>query len=143
MHGTWDTCLIGKSIGSNVKTVAYEIIGTITPAQREQWTQASNPRDWANESYAIARAPGTKYCVIQGAFCNKPSGDVAIDANYVDTDGAIVRLQLAKAGARLAHLLNAALAGNRPVRDRECIGRSESLATRSCRRPEDRRRRRP
>jgi hypothetical protein len=75
---------------------------------KEQWTQASNPADWANESLAITRAARRRYCAQQGSSCSRPSGDLAIDAAYVQANQALVRQQLAKAGVRLAHLLETA-----------------------------------
>ncbi|GEP61950.1 hypothetical protein RSO01_91160 [Reyranella soli] len=52
----------------------------------------------------------TKYCVEQGGSCNLQPGSVRIDAAYVAANAPIVREQLQKAGVRLAHLLDAALA---------------------------------
>jgi hypothetical protein len=65
--------------------------------------------DWANESFAIAEQAQTKYCIRQGASCDHPSGKVKIDAAYVATNTPIIREKLQKSGARLAHLLDAAL----------------------------------
>jgi hypothetical protein len=69
----------------------------------------SDPKDWANESFAIAEQAQTKYCIRQGASCEQPAGKVTIDAAYVAVNAPIIRQQLQKAGVRLAHLLDAAL----------------------------------
>ena len=82
---------------------------SITPAKIQGWTQ-TEPKDWANESFAIAEQAQTKYCTRQGTSCNKPTGKVTIDAAYVAANTPIVREQLQKAGVRLAHMLDAALA---------------------------------
>jgi S1/P1 Nuclease len=68
-----------------------------------------DPKDWANESFAIAEQAQTKYCVRQGASCEQPTGKVTIDAAYVLAKTPIIREQLQKSGVRLAHLLDAAL----------------------------------
>jgi hypothetical protein len=90
-----------------VGQAATELIKTITPARIESWTH-SEPMDWANESFAIAEQPQTKYCIRQGTSCDQPAGKVTIDAAYVAVNTPIVREQLLKAGVRLAHLLDAA-----------------------------------
>jgi hypothetical protein len=69
----------------------------------------SDPKDWANESFAIAEQAQTKYCIRQGASRDQPAGKVQIDAAYVVVNTPIAREQLQKAGVRLAHLLYAAL----------------------------------
>jgi hypothetical protein len=78
---------------------------------REKWDAwaQSHPMDWANESFAIAEQAQTKYCIRLGASCEQPSGKVTIDAAYIRANSPIVREQLQKAGARLAHMLDAAL----------------------------------
>jgi hypothetical protein len=81
---------------------------SITAGKIEGWAH-SEPKDWANESFAIAEQAQTKYCIREGASCDKPNGKVAIDAGYVAANAPIVREQLQRAGVRLAHLLDAAL----------------------------------
>lgn len=109
MHTAWDACLVSKGLGSNTTKVAADILASLTPAMRTQWS-ASRPRDWANESFAIARHAETKYCVQQGRRCERAGGSVDIDAAYVRDNAVIVRERLARAGARLAHLLDSAFA---------------------------------
>jgi hypothetical protein len=106
MHSTWDTCLVNKAVGTNPAQAAATLIRTITPQLRAQWS-ASGPVDWANESYAIARAPTTKYCVMQGFSCVLPNPPkVRIDNAYLATNIPIVRERLQKAGVRLANQLD-------------------------------------
>ena len=108
-HAAWDSCLVVKAVGTDVADAATDLMKSITPAKIEKWTH-SDPVDWANESFAIAERPVTKYCVHQGASCELPSpAKVKIDAAYVEANVPIVREQLQKAGVRLAHLLDAAL----------------------------------
>jgi hypothetical protein len=108
LHSAWDTCLVVKAVGEDVDQAATELLKSITPAKIEGWTR-SEPKDWANESFAIAERAQTKYCIRQGASCDHPSGKVQIDAAYVAVNTRIVREKLQKSGVRLAHLLDAAL----------------------------------
>ena len=75
---------------------------------KTRWT-ASDPRDWANESFALAEAVKTGYCVVHGTSCDMPgSGHVTIDAGYLQANEPVVKEQLQKAGVRLARLLDIA-----------------------------------
>jgi hypothetical protein len=107
LHSAWDTCLVLRAVGEDVNEAATELMKTITPARIESWTH-SEPKDWANESFAMAEQAQTKYCIRQGASCEQPAGKVTIDAAYVVANAPIVREQLQKAGVRLAHLLDVA-----------------------------------
>jgi S1/P1 Nuclease len=108
LHAAWDTCLVLRAVGEDVNEAATELMKTITPAKIESWP-LSAPKDWANESFAIAEQAQTKYCIRQGASCDQSAGKVQIDSAYVAANVPIVREQLQKAGVRLAHLLDAAL----------------------------------
>ena len=108
LHSAWDTCLLLKAVGEDVSEAARSLIDSITPAMREQWT-ATEPRDWANESYAVATSPETRYCVQNAGSCDRPAGDVTIDAAYVAASTIVIRERLQKAGVRLADLLDAAM----------------------------------
>ena len=48
LHLAWDNCLVLAAIGPDVSEAGSDLIDSITPAMREQWT-ASDPLDWANE----------------------------------------------------------------------------------------------
>jgi hypothetical protein len=109
MHAAWDACLVAKTLGRDVVQAATTITTSVTPALRKSWS-VSGPRDWANESYAIARNARTKYCVPHGGACARPTGNVTIDAAYLRDNAAVVRERLARAGARLARLLDSAFA---------------------------------
>jgi S1/P1 Nuclease len=112
LHAAWDTCLVLNAVSPDPSAAATDILNSLTPAMKEQWTQASNPRDWATESFAITKVASTKYCVQQGSSCNRPIGDITIDSEYIQANTPIIRQQLTKAGVRLAHMLNTALAGD-------------------------------
>jgi hypothetical protein len=79
----------------------------IAPELQERWL-ASEPRDWANESYAISEAAKTGYCAMHGTSCDMPAGSVTIGADYLDANEPVVKEQLQKAGVRLARVLDVA-----------------------------------
>ena len=108
LHSAWDTCLVLAAVPEDVDDAARDLMKSITPAKIEKWTH-SDAKDWANETFAIAVRPQTKYCVEQGGSCNLEPGSVKVDAAYIAANGPVVREQLQKAGVRLAHLLDAAL----------------------------------
>jgi hypothetical protein len=92
----------------DVADAVDELEDAITPEMITQWA-ASDPREWANESFAIAEAAKTGYCVLHGESCDLPnSAHVTIAAAYLETNKPVVRQQLQKAGARLARILDAA-----------------------------------
>ena len=55
LHSTWDTCLVEDAVGADFAAATTELIDGITPEMITKWS-ASDPRDWANESFAIAEA---------------------------------------------------------------------------------------
>jgi len=62
-----------------------------------------------DESFDIAVAASTRYCLQSASSCDLPVGSVAVGAEYVRVNVPILREQVAKAGVRLAHLLETAL----------------------------------
>jgi hypothetical protein len=107
LHATWDNCLVLYAVGPDASDAAADLLGEIAPEMRARWN-ASEPRDWANESFAIAEAVSTGYCVMQEARCAPPGGSVTASREYLEADQPIVREQLKKAGVRLARVLDAA-----------------------------------
>lgn len=108
LHSAWDTCLVAAAVGNNVEDAASNLLTTTTQEQIQEWTQ-SDPKQWANESFNIAKNLQTNYCVNHGFSCDPPSGSIKINQAYVDANVPIVKEQLQKAGIRLAHLLDKAL----------------------------------
>jgi hypothetical protein len=131
LHSAWDSCLLKQavSITSNASGVQLEqqlaaavaqLEQEITDANRADWITTGSV-DWANESLTVAEAPATGYCVKTADLCAYEAGNVAldvgeaektvtIDAAYVAMSTPIVRDRLKRAGVRLAHLLDEALA---------------------------------
>jgi hypothetical protein len=99
---------VTKAVGANVGEPASELMKSITPANVQSWTQ-TEPKDWANEPFAFAdrRKPNTAR---DRGVLRQAGGRVTIDAAYVQANAPIVREQLQKAGVRVGHMLDAALA---------------------------------
>lgn len=108
LHSTWDSCLVEKALGPDATDAVDELIDEITPQMITKWN-ASDPMDWANESFAIAEAAKTGYCVMHGTSCDLPNDShVVVDANYLAANKPVVREQLQKAGVRLARIIDTA-----------------------------------
>jgi hypothetical protein len=108
LHSTWDTCLVEKAVGTDVADAVDQLIDAITPEMMTKWS-TSDPREWANESFAITEAVKTGYCVMNGSSCDLPnSAHVTADAAYIESNTPVVKEQLQKAGVRLARLLDTA-----------------------------------
>ena len=104
--------------------IVTELRAGITDEQRTAWL-ASDPVDWANESFAITRTPEFGYCVMVHDTCQyaadnvefdegEPERVVVVDDGYLDMHAAIARKRIAMAGVRLAGLLRRALGNQSP-----------------------------
>ncbi|HEY0265510.1 MAG TPA: S1/P1 nuclease [Rhizomicrobium sp.] len=99
MHHLWDTSLV-EAVGGDAAAIASEIDHGLTSAQKKAWS-GGTASAWADESHAIARDDIYAF-----------TGDrrtVRLPRDYPDAEADVVKLQLAKAGVRLAWLLNGAL----------------------------------
>jgi hypothetical protein len=107
-------------VGTDPVAAAFALEAETTDADRDAWV-ATGPVDWANESFAIATAPTTGYCVPEDGGCSyapgnveldqgEPKREVVIDGAYVAAATPIIRDRIKRAGVRLAHLLDQALA---------------------------------
>jgi S1/P1 Nuclease len=98
LHGFLDTQFV-DALGTPPSTLAKSLLNGIKPAQAKQWA-AGTPEDWQKEAFDMAASD---------VYGNPPlSKDEVqhLDANYVQTAEKDVKLQLSKAGVRLAFLLN-------------------------------------
>lgn len=109
LHAVWDSCLVSYAVGSDAIKAAASLMATITPVMKEQWTSTA-PRDWANETFSIAKAPTTGYCRMQGSSCEPAPGNWAVTTEYLEANKSVVKQQLQTAAVRLAHMLDTALA---------------------------------
>jgi hypothetical protein len=119
LHAAWDTCLLERTLGRDVRSIATKLLAEITEEQKEQWN-ASGPAEWANESFRITTDPASSYCFKEDGHCAYEEGNevldqdeehkvVSIDAAYVEANGPVIRDRLKRAGTRLAHLLDRSL----------------------------------
>jgi hypothetical protein len=119
LHTLWDSCIVEERLGMHPLEIVRELQAGITDEQRAEWL-ASNPVDWANESFAIAREPEFGYCVMVGDTCQYAADNrefdegeaermVVVDDDYLDMHASIARERIAMAGVRLAGLLRRAL----------------------------------
>ena len=99
LHRVWDVDVV-EALGFNPQGVAADIERGITPGQRQAWARGT-PADWANEAHAIAR--DQIYPPLGGAR------ELRLPRDYAWREAPLARLQLARAGVRLAWLLNTSL----------------------------------
>ena len=99
LHHDWDTVFVER-LGSSAMAIAERLIARITPAQRRQWARGT-PSEWAKESYRLAK---------RIAYGELPAADsrgrYRLSESYVAEATAATEEQLAKAGVRLAYVLN-------------------------------------
>jgi hypothetical protein len=99
LHQLWDTRVV-EALGFDSTQVAQEIRRSVSPPQRKAW-QAGSAAAWATESHMIAR--DRVYPAMQG------QRSLRLAPTYVRDELPLTRQQLAKAGVRLAWLLNTSL----------------------------------
>ena len=99
LHRVWDS-EVPEALGRDPDAIAADIARSISPAQRHAWAGGS-PAQWADEAHAIARDE------IYPPLMNRR--EVRLPRDYAFREASLARLQLAKAGVRLAWVLNTAL----------------------------------
>jgi hypothetical protein len=121
LHVVWDTCLLERTLGQDIRALAAELRARVTDAERAAWT-GTGAKDWANESFAIATSAAVRYCVKTEMGCwyeadhatlapDEPTKVVTVDEAYLATHLPTITQRLTQAGIRLGHLLNQALGG--------------------------------
>jgi len=98
LHGFWDTQFV-DALGSPPDSIASSLLKQITPSLAKEWTQGTLD-DWATEAFNLSRSD---------AYGNPPlskSEPQHLHSDYVATAEKDIRLQLSRAGVRLAFLLN-------------------------------------
>ena len=116
----WQDTLVGEVIGPNPAGGADRIAASLPAAESRKWADGT-PEDWARETYEIAKTvtysftaehPTGKHTFPprKGDVERCPSIDLyAVGPDYETKALAAVKTQLAKAGARLAHVLRESL----------------------------------
>jgi len=105
LHGFWDTQFV-DDIGTPPRALANQLLAEITPADAREWA-AGFPEDWAMEAFNLAKTD------VYGSPPLAKDQTQHLNSSYVDTAEVDVRLQLSRAGIRLAHILNTSL-GSEP-----------------------------
>src|SRR3954465_999565 len=93
LHGAWDTCHVALAVGADPIAAADQLEQEITDVERAEWV-GTGPVAWATESFSIATAPATGYCIEDDGVCrysatsvalepSSPEKTVAVDAAYV------------------------------------------------------------
>lgn len=96
LHKVWDSTIV-KRLGHSETEVTQRLTRGITSSQRQQW-QKGKPREWAWESHLLA---------VRVAYGSLPAGSPKrIDDNYLTQATTVTEKQLAKAGVRLAAVIN-------------------------------------
>ncbi len=99
LHKVWDVDVVA-ALGPDAGAAANGIERSLSPAERKAWSSGT-PAAWANESHAIAR--DRIYPPLAGRR------DLNLPRDYAWRQAPLTRMLLAKAGVRLAWLLNTTL----------------------------------
>ncbi len=99
MHHVWDMNVV-EPLGPDASAVAAAILAGLSPQQIRAW-QSGTPAAWANESFHLAQTD--VYAFVRGRHT------VRVPDAYLEREEPAVRTQLARAGARLAWILNTTL----------------------------------
>lgn len=99
LHRVWDSEVV-EVLGQGATDIASNVEHSLSAQERKAWTSGM-PTQWANEAHAIAR--DRIYPTLQG------HREVRLPRDYAWRQASIARMQLAKAGLRLAFLLNNSL----------------------------------
>jgi len=116
LHAVWDYWIISRRLGDDWREIAAALHGRISDAERDEW-RFDGPVEWAEESFRIARAAETQYCIRKHGACWYDDGNMildrgesrrrlVIDDGYAATHIGTVERRLAQAGVRLGELLN-------------------------------------
>jgi hypothetical protein len=99
LHRLWDGD-VAQASGRDLEAVADGVERSITPAQRKSWASGT-PAQWADEAHAMARDQ------IYPALGDRR--ELHLPRDYAWQEAPLARQQFAKAGVRLAWLINATL----------------------------------
>ena len=118
LHRAWDNDLVQLALHErNRQRPPSQLDALVAEAANlGREVGQGTPDSWARESNNLARNVAYRY---PGFACNRvPPGIVVLDSAYLDDAELVIRERLLLAGARLATLLNSALAHAQPVSPR-------------------------
>ncbi len=146
LHAVWDNCILEAGMFERVRkradykktwspnTITYRAVDTLqtnTTLAEEKALVGTDPTPWADESFQIAIAPTTLYCVQAGGECRysataaellpgAPKRNQPISQAYLAAHDRAAEDRVKRAGFRLAHLLNLAMdpAYTEPLQDK-------------------------
>jgi hypothetical protein len=104
LHSVWDTYLVKRVIGDASPEDAAEELDSETIAQDSKAWKKGTFEKWANESHQLAQTEA-----YQEEVPEKGEPSKTLSEEYLDNGEKIVRVQLRKAGVRLATVLNRVL----------------------------------
>ena len=112
LHFVWDVTLVEQVLGGASEDHVARTLQTTYAGRAAEWRTGDVP-GWMAESNETARA--VAYGKLAGFACGMPpaspsgSPNIPLSSDYAQEAGQVVTELLAKAGYRLAHVLNAAL----------------------------------
>ena len=112
LHSVWDSDLVKLTLrGSSEREFAQQLVSRYRNKEVREW-QRTDIRDWMNESYELSKS--VTYAKLPSFVCREPwtATPVELPQAYVNAAIEVIPVQLAKAGARVAAVLNRALDPN-------------------------------
>ncbi len=111
LHAVWDTDLVRMTLkGGDEIDFAHQLVLRYRGKETREW-QKGDIKDWMTESWHLSQ--NVVYAKLPTHACGVQwTAPVAVPQEYVDTAVGVVPEQLAKAGARIALVLNRALDPN-------------------------------
>lgn len=109
LHSVWDTDFVRLTLrGSGEREFAMQLVNRYRNKEVREW-QKTDIRDWMNESYELSKS--VTYGKLPSFVCREPwtARPVELPQEYVNAAIEVIPTQLAKAGARVAAVLNRAL----------------------------------
>jgi nuclease S1 len=103
LHAVWDVDVV-RALGRSPEEISVRLEREITPDEKRAWS-AGTARDWANESFQIAKRE------VYGHISGKGGTDAEtiLPPDYARDERNFAAEQLEKAGVRLVSVLNQAL----------------------------------
>jgi hypothetical protein len=106
LHEVWDTRLVRMNLRRrNEQRYALELLANFS-ARQSEWSQGGFAL-WADETYRLSKERA--YHALPQFTCGVKASAITLTDSYVTQARETVEMQLAKAGIRLASVLNAAL----------------------------------
>lgn len=107
LHSYWDREVVDR-LGRDPRQTAAALNQRLGAAKAEAWAKGT-PRSWAKESFGQAKAVAYNFTGLRAARDERGGKTARLDAAYEQRALPVAREQLAKAGVRLAAVLNNAL----------------------------------